>query len=69
MTDNDFKLATTMAQQLYGVMIAIDDDLNKVLVVRCFAAMIGIREPLEPLTGDERKNLTAILQEISQGMN
>ena len=55
-----------MAQLVIGIMIYIDDDLDKATVVRVLASMTGSKDVLDQ---QEQQAATMILKKLAKKMN
>lgn len=62
----EFEKCVVMAQQLYGFMIYIDDEIDKPTVVRVLSSMLGAKDALDQ---QEQDTATAILKKLAKGMN
>jgi hypothetical protein len=62
----EFEKCVVMAQQVLGIMIAIDDDLDKPTVLSVLSSMLGDKDALDQ---QERDAATAILKKLAKRMN
>jgi len=62
----EFEKCVVMAQQLHGIMIHIDDDLDKPTVLRVLSSMLGDKDALDQ---QEQDAATAILRKLAKRLN
>jgi len=62
----EFEKCVLMAQQVIGILIYIDDDLDKATVVRVLASMTGSKDVLDQ---QEQQAATMILEKLAEKMN